>query len=154
MGLEYPYLATMSAAAFIAIVFGVLFTELWINYQLKLTPEMEGFVTYEWINTTDARITITIRLVKGTPIEYNSILLPTNLGAVKLFGPGTYSVKGVSTITLSYEGFDGTLNHGQEAKIILDIDNAAPLFTPGRDYTLLVDFDAGGFTLTFQPPTP
>ena len=153
MGLEYPYLAIMSASLFIAIIVSMLMVTVWIEYQMKLAPKIEGYATFEWVDTNNATITITLRVTSGTPVTYTEIYLPTNQGVVTLAGPGTYTV-GSSTISVRFEGFSGTIHLGQEAKIILDISNARALFSPGRQYQALISLDPGGHIVNFQPPPP
>ena len=154
MGLEYPYLAIMATAIFLAIIIGALFTTVWIEYQMRLTPHLEGYASFEWVSPTDASITIAVRVTSGTPVTYSDMLLPTNRGVVRLGGPGSYTLNN-SVITVSFEGFDGTLHVGQEARILVNITNAASLFTPGKLYQALVEFEnGGGLIVSFQPPPP
>ena len=143
-------MAIMSTAAFIAIIFSVLFTFVWVNYQLRITPEIEGYAEFTWVNSRDAVLTITVRLVRGTPVEFTKVVLPTDNGLVEITGPGTYTVN-QSLLTVRFEGFEDSLFTGQQGKIVIEIIDANQIYTRGKEYRGIVDFEGVTIVYAFQP---
>lgn len=152
MGVGTVYLGILTASFLIMLTMSLIGGILWVNYQMSINPSLEGYAGFVWSDTgTDATITITVRLVKGTPVNVLTIYLPTDLGVYTLNGPGSYSLTTTSTAVVSYEGFDGELNLGQEGRIIITITDAQPLFTPGNRYTGFVATDGGNVIYSFVP---
>lgn len=151
MGLEYPYLAIIYSAAFILLVTSMISVTVWINYQMSRTPVLEAYSEFNWVNTNNSIIKITIRETRGDPVNLEQVLLPTDDGLVTINGPGTYSI-GNSTIKVSYTSFKGTLYPGQEGVVNIEVTNATQIYTSGKTYRAGLLFKGGTMTVTFIPP--
>ena len=150
MGLEHPFLAILSIILFLSVVSSTFFVMQWVEYQSRLVPRLEGYASFTWLDNTTAEIVFVVRVTAGSPVAYRYILLPTEQGLLNITGPGTYTV-GQSTLNVSFNGFNGTIYVGQEARVIIDAGNASDLFTAGKLYRAILVLDWGGVPLPFRP---
>jgi len=150
MGIEYPYLALVSAMLFIVIVTSAVYTYLWVLHNISMLPRFEAFASF---TPSDARcnVTLTLRLTSGVEATLESVVVATDSGTINVAGPGNYTASNGATVTVNYEGFDGKLLRGQEGRVIISIDNCTGLFTHGKRYSVLAFLDEGIVVSYFMP---
>jgi len=150
VGLEYPYLAIVSATLFVFIVVSVVSTYLWILRVVSSLPRLEAFTSFA-SNDAGCSVTLTLRLTSGVEATLESILVSTDSGSMSIAGTGSYTAQNNATATVSYEGFDGKLFRGQEGRVVITFDDCAGLFTPGKRYSVLAFLDEGTVVSYFMP---
>lgn len=148
MGVEHPFLALMSFMIFSAMVISIVSVSVWIEFQVRALPIVEGYISYKQEGETGT-LTITLRLVKGGILNLNKILILTEQGVAEV-NTTTNEVYG-ATVRVTMVSFNGTLKPGMEGKMIISFTPATNLFLQDKEYGVVVLFDEYSVPMTFVP---
>lgn len=151
MGIEHPFLALVASMLFASMFISIVFTFVWITYQLQRIPVVEGFTSLS-MEESSAVVRICLRLVRGGPIALERVLVETDYGIVELTMTAPHKAVGNATLSLRLEKFSGILIRGQEAYLIVDVENPQEVYGRKTEYGVIVVFDSYVFSTAFSYP--
>ncbi|MEM4596408.1 MAG: hypothetical protein QXO48_04250 [Desulfurococcaceae archaeon] len=150
MGLSQPYLAILSAIAFITVITSLIYVYIYIVDQVNRTPVL-GVYSEAIIRGNELIVTVTVKHTRGGPVELSRVELYGEKKLIVLFENNACYALNEPLVTCRLTGTKGTILPGSTCRIEIVLPAVNEYFAENKMYQGVVFFNEGTYPVAFTP---
>ncbi|MEM0326815.1 MAG: hypothetical protein QW733_07285, partial [Desulfurococcaceae archaeon] len=150
MGLSQPYLAILSAIAFITVVTSLIYVYIYIVDQVNRTPVL-GVYSEAIIREDELIVAVTVKHTRGGPVELSRVELYGERKLIVLFENNACYALYEPLVACRLTGTKGTILPGSTCRVEIVLPAVNEYFVENKTYQGLVFFNEGTYPVAFTP---